>query len=512
MNVLIINLTRFGDLIQTQPVISGFHKQGNRVGLVCVDNFAAATVLLRDLDAVHPFSGGRLLSLLDNNWRESVLEITRFRDSILSSFAPDMVVNLTPSIPARLLARSFGSSQLRGFCLDQHGFNADTNFWAAFLQVAGSNRGSSPFNICDLFLRTAGLHDGGTGVRLASPLPETRETASELLSTSETAFEGFVALQPGASEERRRWPVERFAAVADVLWQKHHLIPVVLGTQSESGLGEKLEILTDCPMINLQGKTSLPELAAVLTECRFLITNDTGTMHLAAGMGTPSISIFLATAQPWDTGPYRAGSIALEPDMECHPCAFGRSCQREEACRTAVSVNAVISAAQRLLGIHTKSSGEARVWLSRFDEQGFLTQQSLSRHGGADRTGWIELQRLFYRRFLDDDSLEPLEVGNIGMSKEFVDSLRSTLSGAKDYLFLMQQQAMVLSQNPRDSLKRKFMASWQQLQNILKENRSFDVLSSLWLFESQQQGRDFAALRHVIDRYAALFSAMHAVL
>ena len=49
-------------------------------------------------------------------------------------------------------------------------------------------------------------------------------------------------------------------------------------------------------------------LAAVLRQSRLIVTNDTGTMHLAAGLGVPVLALFLATAQPWDTGPYREGS------------------------------------------------------------------------------------------------------------------------------------------------------------------------------------------------------------
>ena len=55
MNVLIVNLTRFGDLIQTQPVISGFKQQGHVVGVVCLSNFMSATSLLDGIDCVFSF-------------------------------------------------------------------------------------------------------------------------------------------------------------------------------------------------------------------------------------------------------------------------------------------------------------------------------------------------------------------------------------------------------------------------------------------------------------------------
>ena len=80
MNVLIINLTRFGDLIQTQPVISGFKSLGHRVGLVCLDNFASAALLLDGVDHLFPFPGAGLLAGLDADWRLAVRDATEFKD------------------------------------------------------------------------------------------------------------------------------------------------------------------------------------------------------------------------------------------------------------------------------------------------------------------------------------------------------------------------------------------------------------------------------------------------
>jgi ADP-heptose:LPS heptosyltransferase len=71
MNTLVINLTRFGDLLQTQPVLSGLAAQG-RTGLVCLDNFQAATEVLAGLDTVHPLQGAALLASLDRGWLEGL--------------------------------------------------------------------------------------------------------------------------------------------------------------------------------------------------------------------------------------------------------------------------------------------------------------------------------------------------------------------------------------------------------------------------------------------------------
>lgn len=183
MNVLIINLTRFGDLIQTQPVVSGYKSLGHRVGLVCLENFASAASLLDGVDEVFPFPGAGLLSKIDDDWRLAVLEATEFKADIMARFTPDRTINLTPSVSSRLLTYDLApaSGDIVGFTVDEFGFNADTSPWAAFLQMAGSNRGASPFNICDIFRRTAGLQDEGNTLQLAKPTADTMSAVKRLL-------------------------------------------------------------------------------------------------------------------------------------------------------------------------------------------------------------------------------------------------------------------------------------------------------------------------------------------
>lgn len=512
MNVLIINLTRFGDLIQTQPVISGYVSQGHRVALVCLENFSAAAALMDGVNMVFPFPGAELLSRLDKDWRLAVESVSAFKEEVFQSFKPDRTVNLTPSVSSRLLtyALSPAHGDVVGFSVDEFGFNADTSAWAAFLQLAGANRGASPFNICDIFRRTAGLGDEGNSLKLASPEKKTLSRADELLSREAPAEgAGFLALQMGASEERRRWPVDHFVRTAEMAWENDRLVPVLLGTKGESHLGEKFRSRTNCPAIDLIGGTSLTELAGVLCRSKVLITNDTGTMHLAAGLGVPLCAVFLATAQPWDTGPYRAGNICLEPDMDCHPCEFGASCPNNHACRESVSPeNMYGSLKYQLAGEGTISSIGSRVWLSETGNDGLMGLISLSGHDETDRALWIAMQRKHYLAFLDGCETEGISGLAGKMSPAMRDELSKTLTSAHDMLFLLSRQGMLLARNPRPQAKSKFLASWQRLQNILGSSKRLDILGKLWMFESQRCGNDLGSLLGLTERYRALFSAL----
>lgn len=512
MNVLVINLTRFGDLIQTQPVISGYKSLGHRVGLVCLENFASAATLLDGVDEVFPFPGAGLLSKLDADWRFAVESLSEFKDGVVATFPPDRTVNLTPSVSSRLLTYALSplNGDVVGFSVDEFGFNADTSAWAAFLQLAGVNRGASPFNICDIFRRTAGLQDEGNSLELARPDGATIEKAAKLLqSQGPESGKGFLVLQMGASEERRRWPVDHFVKLAEMSWEQDKLVPVLLGTKNEAHLGEKFQARTNCPVINLIGETSLTELAGVLCQCEALVTNDTGTMHLAAGLGVPICAVFLATAQPWDTGPYRAGNICLEPDMDCHPCEFGVACPNNHACRESVSSATMYIALRVLLGddVEISSSG-ARVWQTATANDGFMELVSLSGHNTSDRALWISMQRAHYLAFLDGKKGGAQTGLARKMSPSMVEDLSKILTSGHDMLFLLSQQGMLLARNPRPQAKSKFLASWQRLQNVLGASKHLNILGKLWMFESQQCGDDLASLLSLTERYRALFDSL----
>lgn len=287
------------------------------------------------------------------------------------------------------------------------------------------------------------------------------------------------------------------------------LTPVLLGTKGEAGLAGRFLEQADFPVINLMGETSLTELAGVLSQCRALVTNDTGTMHLAAGVGVPICSVFLATAQPWDTGPYRAGNISLEPDMACHPCEFGKACPNEEACRGGVTPQAMFAALCTLLDeTPFPSISGARVWQSRIGDDGMMELVSLSGHDETDRALWIAMQRAHYLPFLDrrpDDGVTGLAVK---MSSEIRAELFKVLTNAHDMLFLFSQQCMLLTRNPRPQAKKKFLASWQQLQNILGESQYLNLLGLLWMFDSQRAADDLSNLLPLIEHYKALFASL----
>lgn len=510
MQTLVVNLTRFGDLLQSQPAVTGLAGQG-RVGLVCLENFAAAAELLDHVDEVFPLPGQAFLPA-SGGWRKSLGACLEWFGRVRRDFAPARVVNLTPSLSARLLGLGFEDAKRIGLTLDSFGFSNDTSPWAAFLQTASTYRGCSPFNVADLFCRVAGLTGEHPPFALAgAPEALCRKMAARLGEAAPQGAKGFLGLQLGASENRRRWPLAHFARLAETAWERLGLCPVVFGSPEEVPLAQRFERESRAPCVRLAGETDLVQLAAALPEMDCLVTNDTGTMHLAAGLGVDVCAVFLCTAQPFDTGPYREGSLCLEPDIDCHPCAFGSACDRLEACRSSIAPETVFAhlaarAAGRGWGRATGRG--ARAWVTVRDEAGFMDLAPLPGQEVDDRYAWVRMQRWYYRQFLDEREAVPLaEAGNSftpAAAAELTDALRRT----RDMLTLLDSQAGLLAVAPRPALKQKFLAYWQRLQALLRADPRLTVLSGLLLLGSQQCGDDLAAYAGLIRRFLLLVQAM----
>jgi ADP-heptose:LPS heptosyltransferase len=98
-------------------------------------------------------------------------------------------------------------------------------------------------------------------------------------------------VHPGASTPGRRWPIERFARVADGLAQMGMRVAIT-GTAAERPLAARLASVMRCTSVDLTGRTTLDELAEILRRSAVVVCNDTGVSHLAAALRVPSVVIF----------------------------------------------------------------------------------------------------------------------------------------------------------------------------------------------------------------------------
>jgi ADP-heptose:LPS heptosyltransferase len=122
---------------------------------------------------------------------------------------------------------------------------------------------------------------------------------------------------------------------------------VLFGTAGDAEIGATIETSVGANCINRIGKTTMDDLIAELSECALLLTNDTGTMHLATILGVPVVAVFGST-EPHLTGPLGSASRVVRHHVECSPC-FLRECPIDFRCMKAVTVGEVVEEVSSLL-------------------------------------------------------------------------------------------------------------------------------------------------------------------
>ncbi len=405
---------------------------------------------------------------------------------------------------------------MRGFDLDAEGFGRNNGLWASFLNGTTAGRLNAPFNLVDMFRMLGGPRGSAAAMRagdaaLRQPSPQAGEAARALLAAAPAAAQGFVGLQLGASEARRQWPVAHFAAVGDRLWRELRLCPVLLGAPGEVPLAGEYAALAAAPFCDAVGRTDLAQLAAVQAHMRLLITNDTGTMHLAAGLGLPSLALFLATAQPWDTGPYLPGCCCLEPAMDCHPCPYNRPCPHGLACLKRISPASV--AALVLAWARTgrwedaplaQAGREARIWLSEREADNFMDLRELAGREREDRSLWMRQQRRFWRHILDDmdrpTSTALTSAAVPACSPSFVQEVGAALEQAEGLLEAIAAQGALVGKSVRAGAL--LLRNCERLQLLLDGCAPLAALGGFWRELRQARGEQLTVFLQFSGRLA----------
>ena len=161
-----------------------------------------------------------------------------------------------------------------------------------------------------------------------------------------------VAMEPGgAYGVAKRWPLDRYAALAARLVKDGRADVLVVGAPEARDLEARLEAAAGVPILKAAGKTDLVQLAALLARSALLVTNDTGPMHVAAAVGTPILALFGST-DPAGCGPMGRGkTTVLYEKVPCSPC-YLRECPVEgHPCLDQFSVDRVHKEAVALLRV-----------------------------------------------------------------------------------------------------------------------------------------------------------------
>jgi ADP-heptose:LPS heptosyltransferase len=157
----------------------------------------------------------------------------------------------------------------------------------------------------------------------------------------------YVCVHPGAQLPSRRWPADRFAAVADAIALSGRRV-VLTGTESEAPLVAAVRDAMHQPAADLSGRTTLWTLGALVSRAEAVMSNDTGIAHVAAALRVPNVAVSsgadVSRWAPLD----RERHQVLWADVPCRPCAH-RDCPVGHVCATAIEPAQVMASLGRHL-------------------------------------------------------------------------------------------------------------------------------------------------------------------
>jgi ADP-heptose:LPS heptosyltransferase len=401
--VLILNITRIGDLVQTIPLISRLHQEwpDAAVDLVVDTRCAAMAALLPGLrhvfteDFENRFHQGDAGANEAANVRRDILAWTK----PLQEARYDRVINLTFTRASGAVAAALGVPDTRGVVARRTGAAILRNPWLTHVVDLHHHRRLNRFNLVDLYA----LGGSGPGphapVRLSIPV-QAEEWAGRYLHT---AVQGLppVAVQVGASDPIKAWRPEYFGRAMAAIHRRLDVPFLLTGAASEAAWATHALSTYRASggsgiVCNAVGGTDLPQLAALLARCRLLLTNDTGPMHVAVAVGTPVIDLSLGSFYFRETGPYGSGHWVVQPDLPCAPCMHDRACAHH-ACKDMIVPDHVAALVLSLLGGHPCPSQwtGVQVYESGIDEDGLVDYAW--RAGRQD--GVEDCYGRFWRRF-----------------------------------------------------------------------------------------------------------------
>jgi lipopolysaccharide heptosyltransferase I len=205
-------------------------------------------------------------------------------------------------------------------------------------------------------LKPLGINQVSTSMVMPVAAEHNKFADNLFISNGITKDDTVVILNPATSWITKCWPAAYFSILGNLLQQKLKVKIILLGAPGDIPLLDSIISGISGAVINLAGKTNLKELAAVIQKAQVFIGGDTGPLHIAAAVGTPTISLFGPT-NPSTYAPLGEKHVAIVSEADCRFC-FKRKCANL-ICMEKIMPDDVCLAAQKLLAEPQKRNMEA---------------------------------------------------------------------------------------------------------------------------------------------------------
>lgn len=404
--ILIVNLTRFGDLLQTSPAVATLrvHHPGAEIALLAERNFADVCDHIPGIDRVVRVDLDRLGGLMLRGGA-ALLDGYRYVEEVLGELREaryDLALNFSSSRMTAVFMGLLGIADVRGWSMTPDGFRVIHHPWARLFATMCLNRRVAGFNLVDYYRSMAGGRAGVQPLRYDVTPAGTEAAAAFLATEGAGPDDSLIGLQLGASREIRQWPAAAFATLGRELVGRDHRV-VLVGGRGDRALAAAVKTEIGDGVIDACGKTGIAELGGLLRRLDLLVSGDTGPMHMAVAVGTPVVGLFFGPASPFDTGPYSADNVLLHANAPCAPCDHNVTCL-QPFCRTEITPHTVAAAIEARLARDwpaldglARGTTSARLYRTGFDPAGLYECTAL---GGVTDRHEDELRRAYRATWL----------------------------------------------------------------------------------------------------------------
>ena len=503
MRILIVQTTRMGDVLQTSPLVRRVRTAHPDAHIALLVRRMGKVIACHhpDVDEVIEYEEDNLYLDMKSKDSDRLLRAYRHTEAFIEQLREsrfDLAFNVTHSIASAMMLKLAGIPHVVGADLSEDWQFVLRGPWTTYFYMSVFTREYNDLNLCDILHNF--MEDAPDCRELVFQIPEEdRLFAQELRQRHGIGPDDFVVcMQLGASEANKRWPEYRFAELARMLRERHDAKIFLVGVKEEAPLGEAFEQHAPGLAVPLYGQTSIPQLAAFLSTATVLITNDTGTMHVAAAVGCPVTLVSVGHVHYRETGPYGAGHCAVEWRRR----SLGRSDQvpggLEE--RELVRAEHVYRAMETALAAQGKNGftqideppelAEVDLYLSRFAPDGCLQFYPVIRRPLSER----DFIRIAYRAMWLDHLMS-----NYPKTRE-TESLRCILES-----FSGPAQETVAAW--AEEYGRAFTGLGELAQNGVKTTEA--LLAVLKKGKGLDRARQLVAQLMALDEEMRLFSKLH---
>lgn len=326
MNLLIVRLGALGDVIHTVPAAAALRRAfpAARIDWLVEAKHRAIVDLVTVLDRAIPLARADFAG-----WTAAVREMRQVKY--------DVAIDLQGLLKSALLARGSGAARVVGFSIWHLREKTARPFYSDAHQAEGGHVIAKNLRL----LQALGVNDE----EIQFPLADVPSAALDELR-QRIGTRPFALINAGAAWPNKRWPAERYGELAAFVREACGLEPVIIWGPGEEPLARQVVAASSGAAIEAP-RTAVADLVALARAATLVVSGDTGPLHIATAVGTPTVGLFGPT-DPGRNGPFAPEDAVVSRYDGCL-CHYDRACHAAQWCLGGVQAAEVCAAVKQRL-------------------------------------------------------------------------------------------------------------------------------------------------------------------